>query len=118
MAYVDGFLVPIPKSKLAEYRRMAQKAGKVWMEHGAVEFRECAGDDLDVDFGRSFKEAAGLKRGETVMFSWIVYKSKAQRDRVNAKVMRDPRMNEMDEKTMPFDVKRMCYGGFKVLVDL
>lgn len=117
MAYVDGFLVPVPKSKLAEYRRMAQKAGKVWKEHGALEFRECVGDDLDVQMGRSFKDGAGLKRGETVMFSWIVYKSKAHRDRVNAKVMKDSRM-DMDEKTMPFDVKRMWYGGFKVLVDL
>ena len=118
MAYVDGFLVPVPKSKLAEYRRMAQMAGKVWKEHGALEFRECVGDDLDVEMGRSFKDGAGLKRGETVMFSWIVYKSKAHRDRVNAKVMKDPRMAGMDEKTMPFDVHRMCYGGFKVLVDL
>lgn len=117
MAYVDGFLVPVPKSKLAEYRRMAQKAGKVWKEHGALEFRECVGDDLDVQIGRSFKDGAGLKRGETVMFSWIVYKSKAHRDRVNAKVMKDSRM-DMDEKTMPFDVARMWYGGFKVLVDL
>ena len=118
MAYVDGFLVPVAKGKIAEYRRVAQKAGKVWMEHGALEFRECVGDDLDVgEMGRSFKDAAGLKRGETVMFSWIVYKSKAHRDRVNAKVMKDPRM-DMDEKSMPFDVKRMCYGGFKVLVDL
>jgi uncharacterized protein YbaA (DUF1428 family) len=118
MAYVDGFLVPVPKGKIDEYRRLAQKAGKVWIEHGALEFRECVGDDLDVKTGRSFKEGAGLKRGETVMFSWIVYKSKAHRDRVNAKVMKDPRMTGMDEKEMPFDVKRMWYGGFKVLVDL
>ena len=118
MAYVDGFLVPVSKNKLVEYRRMAQKAGKIWMEHGALEFRECVGEDLDVEVVRSFRDGAGLKRGETVMFSWIVYKSKAQRDRVNAKVMKDPRMDGMDVKTMPFDVKRMCYGGFKVLVDL
>lgn len=118
MAYVDGFLVPVPQSKIAEYRRMAQKAGKVWMEHGALEFRECVADDLDVKEVRSFKDGADLKRGETVMFSWIVYKSKAHRDRVNAKVMKDPRMDSMDQKTMPFDAKRMCYGGFKVLVDL
>ena len=117
MAYVDGFLVPVPKGKLDEYRRLAQKAGKVWLEHGALEFRECVGDDLDVKMGRSFKDGAGLKRGETVMFSWIVYKSKAHRDRVNAKVMKDTRM-DMDEKKMPFDVNRMWYGGFKVLVDL
>ena len=118
MAYVDGFLVPVPKSKLAEYRRMARMAGKVWKEHGALEFRECVADDLEVEMCRSFKDGAGLKRGETVMFSWIVYKSKADRNRVNAKVMKDSRMAGMDEKTMPFDVSRMCYGGFKVLVDL
>ena len=117
MAYVDGFLVPVPKSKLAAYRSMARKAGKIWKEHGALEFRECVGDDLDVKMGRSFKDGAGLKRGETVMFSWIVYKSKADRDRVNARVMKDSRM-DMDEKTMPFDVNRMWYGGFKVMVDL
>lgn len=116
MAYVDGFLVPVPKSKLPEYRRLAREAGKVWMEHGALEFRECVGDDLDVKMGRSFKDGAGLKRGETVMFSWIAYKSKAHRDRVNAKVMKDPRMAGMDEKTVPFDVNRMWYGGFEVLV--
>lgn len=118
MAYVDGFLIPVPKTKVAAYRSMAQKAGKVWMDHGALEFRECVGDDLDVQMGRSFKDGAGLKRGETVMFSWIVYKSKAHRDRVNAKVMKDERMTGMDEKEMPFDVKRMWYGGFKILVDL
>ncbi len=117
MAYVDGFLVPVPKSKLDAYRSMARKAGKIWKEHGALEFRECVGDDLDVKMGRSFKDGAGLKRGETVMFSWIVYKSKADRDRVNARVMKDSRM-DMDEKTMPFDVNRMWYGGFKVMVDL
>jgi uncharacterized protein YbaA (DUF1428 family) len=118
MAYVDGFLVPVPKAKVAAYRSLAQKSGKVWMDHGALEFRECVGDDLDVQMGRSFKDAVGLKRGETVMFSWIVFKSKAHRDRVNAKVMKDPRMDDMDEKQMPFDVKRMCYGGFKPLVEL
>ena len=117
MAYVDGFLVPVPKSKLDAYRSMARTAGKIWKEHGALEFRECVGDDLDVKMGRSFKDGAGLKRGETVMFSWIVYKSKADRDRVNARVMKDSRM-DMDEKTMPFDVNRMWYGGFKVMVDL
>jgi uncharacterized protein YbaA (DUF1428 family) len=119
MPYVDGFLLPVPKKKLDAYRRMAQKAGKVWKELGALEFRECVGDDLEVGMGRSFKDSAELKRGETVMFSWIVYKSKAHRDRVNAKVMKDPRIaNMMNEKSMPFDAKRMAYGGFKVLVDL
>ncbi len=116
MAYVDGFLVPVPKRKLAEYRRMARQAGKIWMEHGALEFRECVGDDLDVKMGTSFKDGTSLKRGETIMFSWITFKSKAHRDRVNANVMKDPRMEGMDEKTVPFDVTRMLYGGFKVLV--
>jgi uncharacterized protein YbaA (DUF1428 family) len=117
--YVDGFLLPIPKRKLDAYRRMAQKAGRIWRQHGAVEFRECAGDDLKVKMGKSFASTTKVKSGETVMFSWIVFKSRAHRDRVNAKVMKDPRLAKMmDPKEMPFDVKRMAYGGFKVLVDL
>jgi uncharacterized protein YbaA (DUF1428 family) len=118
--YVDGFLVPVPKRKLDAYRRMAQKAGRVWRQHGAVEFRECAGDDLKVKMGKSFPSLAKVKSGETVMFSWIVFKSRAHRDRVNAKVMKDPRLAKMmdDPKSMPFDVKRMAYGGFKTVVDL
>ncbi|HEY7470910.1 MAG TPA: DUF1428 domain-containing protein [Gemmatimonadota bacterium] len=118
MPYVDGFLVPVQKRNLDAYRRMAGKAGKVWKELGALEFRECVGDDLDVEMGASFKDTLDLKRGETIMFSWIVYKSKAHRDRVNARVMKDPRIAGMLEKPVPFDVKRMAYGGFKVLVDL
>ncbi len=115
--YVDGFLLPVPKKNVRAYRRMAQKAGRVWREHGALEFRECVGDDLKpkgtVPFGRALK----LKRGETVMFSWIVFKSRAHRDKVNAKVMKDPRLAwMMDPKAMPFDYKRMFYAGFKVLV--
>lgn len=99
------------------YRRQAQKAGKVWRELGALEFRECAGDDLNIkDVGISFPKLARLKPGETVMFSWIVYKSRAQRDRVNAKIMKDPRIAKM-MNVMPFDVKRMTYGGFRVIVD-
>ena len=119
MPYVDGFVVPVPKKNVEVYRRLAQKAGRVWRKHGALEFRECAGDDLEVKMGVSFTRAARLKPGETVMFSWIVYKSRAHRDRVNARVMKDPALAAaMDPKTMPFDVKRMVYGGFRTIVDL
>ena len=119
MPYVDGFLVPVPKNKVQVYRRIAQKAGRVWRKHGALEFRECAGDDLKVKMGVSFTRAARLKPGETVMCSWIVYKSRAHRDRVNAKVMKDPQLTGMmDPKAMPFDMKRMAYGGFRTIVDL
>ena len=121
MAYVDGFLLPIPKKSLDAYRRIALKAGKVWREHGALEYRECSGDDLNVKgMGVSFPRRVRIKRGETVVFSWIVYKSRAHRDRVNAKVMKDPRLAKMmnDPKAMPFDVRRMAYGGFRVIVDL
>jgi uncharacterized protein YbaA (DUF1428 family) len=122
MPYVDGFVIPIAKKKLAAYRAIARKAGKIWVEHGALEYRECTGDDLKgmatkgtTTFGRTFK----LKPGETVMFSWIVYKSKADRNRINAKVMKDPRMAPMmTPEAMPFDLKRMLMGGFKVIVDL
>jgi uncharacterized protein YbaA (DUF1428 family) len=118
MRYVDGFLLPVPKKKLEAYRRMARKAGRVWRDHGALEFRECAGDDLKVKMGMPFPRTVKLKAGETVVFSWIVFKSRAHRDRVNAKVMKDPRIKDMgDPKDMPFHVKRMVYGGFKVLVD-
>ena len=112
--YVDGFVLPVPKQNIAAYRRIAQKAGKIWIEHGALEYRECVGDDMDVKFGLPFPRGIKIKRNETVVFSWIVYKSRAHRDRVNAKVMKDPRM-DMSEP-MPFDCKRMMYGGFKVLV--
>ena len=118
MRYVDGYVLPVPRKNLQAYRRMAEKAGKIWREHGALEYRECAGNDLNVKWGVSFPRRMKLKRGETVVFSWIVFQSRAHRDRVNAKVMKDPRLtNMMDAKTMPFDVKRMVYGGFKVLVD-
>jgi uncharacterized protein YbaA (DUF1428 family) len=117
--YVDGFLLPVPKRKLDAYRRIAQKAGRIWRQHGAVEFRECAGDDLKVKMGKSFPSLIKVKSGETVMFSWIVFKSRAHRDRVNAKVMKDPRLAKMmDPKAMPFDVRRMAFGGFRVVVDL
>jgi uncharacterized protein YbaA (DUF1428 family) len=118
MKYVDGFVLCVPKRNLAAYRRMAAKAGKIWREYGALEFRECAGDEIDkVPVGLSFVQLAKPKRGETVLFSWIVYKSKADRNRINAKVMKDPRLVG-DAKTMPFDVKRMTMGGFRTLVDL
>jgi uncharacterized protein YbaA (DUF1428 family) len=119
MPYVDGFLIPVPRKNLDAYRRMSAKAGKVWKDHGALEYRECVGDDLRPKGVKPFPHQLKTKPGETVVFSWIVYKSKAQRDRINAKVMKDPRLaNMMDPKDMPFDLKRMVYGGFKVLVDL
>jgi uncharacterized protein YbaA (DUF1428 family) len=118
MKYVDGYVLPVPKKNLQAYRRMAQKAGKVWREYGALEFRECVGDDLETKMAVSFPRTLKLKRGETVVFSWIVFKSRAHRDSVNARVMKDPRLAKMmDEKLMPFDSKRMVYGGFKVVVD-
>jgi uncharacterized protein YbaA (DUF1428 family) len=118
MRYVDGYVVPVPKKKLEAYRRMAQKAGKVWREHGALELVECVADDVKPGKLTSFPQSVKLKKGETVVFSYIVYKSRAHRDRVNAKVMKDPRLAKMcDPKNMPFDVKRMTYGGFKILVD-
>ena len=117
--YVDGFVLPVPKRNVEAYRRMAQQAGKIWREHGALEYIECAGDDVKPGKLTSFPQSVKLKAGETVFFSWIVYKSRAHRDRVNAKVMKDPRLaNMMDPKKMPFDMKRMSYGGFKVEVGL
>ena len=117
MRYVDGFLLPVPKKKLQAYRRLAQKAGKIWKEHGALEYRECIGDDMNIKGMVPFPRAAKAKAGEKVFFSWIVYKSKAHRDRVIKKVMKDPRLASMIEKP-PFDMKRMACGGFKALVDL
>jgi uncharacterized protein YbaA (DUF1428 family) len=117
MPYVDGFVLPVPRRNLRAYRRMAEKAGRIWQEHGALEYRECVGDDLDVKMGTPFPRQLGLKRGETVVFSWIVYRSRAHRDEVNAKVMKDPRL-AADAKGMPFDAERMLYGGFETVVDL
>ena len=118
MAYVDGFVVPVPKRKVQAYRRMAQKAGKVLREHGALEYRECIADDVKWGKRTSFPRSVKQKPGETVVFSYIVYKTKADRDRVNKKVMADKRLaSMMDMENMPFDGKRMIYGGFKVLVD-
>ena len=118
MRYVDGFVLPVPKKNLDAYRRLAQKAGRIWREHGALEFRECVADDVKVGKQTSFPRSVKLKRGETVIFSYIVYKSRAHRDRVNAKVMKDPRLAKMmNPKAMPFDGRRMFWGGFKVLLD-
>ncbi|NJD89071.1 MAG: DUF1428 domain-containing protein [Betaproteobacteria bacterium] len=116
--YVDGFIVPVPKRKLPAYRRMARLGASIWREHGALEYRECIAEDVKVGKLTSFPRSVKLKRGETVVFSWIVYKSRAQRDRVNAKAMKDPRLAPMmDMKRMPFDMKRMIYGGFEIFVD-
>jgi uncharacterized protein YbaA (DUF1428 family) len=118
MKYVDGFVLAVPTRNLAAYRKMSTAAGKVWRKHGALEYVEAVGDDLDVKFGLSFKKLVKPKRGETVIFSWIVFKSRAHRDQVNKKVMADPILKKMMEKgPMPFDVKRMAYGGFKFLVE-
>ena len=117
MPYVDGFIVPVPKKNLAAYRSLAKKAGKVWREHGALDYCEWVAEDVKVGKLTSFPRSVKLKPSETVFFSWIVYKSRAHRDRVNAKVMKDKRIAGMDMKDMPFDPKRMIYGGFKVMVD-
>jgi len=117
MRYVDGFVAPVPKKNLQAYRRMARTAGKVWRECGALEYIECVADDVKPGKCTSFPQSVKLKSGEVVVFSYIVYKSRAQRDRINAKVMKDPRLAKMmDPKTMPLDGKRMFWGGFKVLV--
>ena len=115
--YVDGFVIPLPAKNVAAYRAMARKGGKVWIEHGALEYHECVGEDLDQKFGTPFPRSAKVKPGETVVFAWIVFKSRAHRDRVNAKVMKDPRLHHPLEE-MPFDLKRMVYGGFTSIVDL
>ena len=119
MPYVDGFVLAVPRKNLKAYIRMSQKAGRIWREFGAIEYRECVGDDLKTNMGLPFPRLARAKAGETVVFSWILYKSRAQRDQVNKKVMKDPRMAKMMKDTpMPFDVKRMSYGGFKTIVDM
>jgi len=119
MRYVDGYVLVVPKKNLDIYRRMAQKASKVWKDHGALEYSECVGDDLDVKWGIPFPKMAKAKPGDTIVFSWIVYKSRAHRDRVNEKVMKDPRMAAMMnmKDKHPFDLKRMAFGGFKVIVE-
>jgi uncharacterized protein YbaA (DUF1428 family) len=117
--YVDGFVLAVPKDNVDAYRRHARKAGKVWRDHGALEYRECVADDVSVGKLTSFPRSVKAKPDETVVFAWIVFKSRAHRDRVNAKVMKDPRLADtMEPNAMPFDTKRMIYGGFKVVVDV
>lgn len=117
MAYVDGFVLAVPRRKIGEYRKIARQAGKIWKEYGAVDYWECAGDDIGHKAAAPFKKAVRLKPGEVVFFSWITYKSKTVRNRVNKKIMSDPRIAKMmDPKNPPFDMKRMAYGGFKAIV--
>lgn len=117
--YVDGFVVPVPRRNLDAYRRMAENAGKIWMDHGALQYWECTGDDVKPGKVTSFPQSVQLQEGEVVVFSWILYNSREHRDSVNAKVMEDPRMKDMmDPKSMPFDGKRMFWGGFKTLVEM
>jgi uncharacterized protein YbaA (DUF1428 family) len=117
--YVDGFVVPVPADNVEAYRRMARRAGKIWREYGALEYVECLADDVKPGKTTSFPQSVKLKEGEVVVFSWIAYKSRKDRDRINAKVMADPRLADMmDPKAMPFDAKRMFWGGFKTMVEL
>lgn len=116
--YVDGFVLPVPRQNLAAYRRLARKAGAIWREHGALEYIECVGDDVKPGKTTSFPQSVKLKPDETVVFAWIVYRSRAHRDRVNAKVMSDPRMASMHGASLPFDGRRMFWGGFKPLVEM
>jgi uncharacterized protein YbaA (DUF1428 family) len=118
MAYVDGFVIPLPKKNLAAYKRIATAAGKIWRDHGALEYHECIGEDLNMKFGAPFPKFSKAKPGETVVFSWIVFRSRAHRDAVNARVMKDPRLAKLCPETPVFDTKRMAYGGFTAIVDL
>ena len=118
MSYVNGFVVPVPKKNLSAYQRMARKAGTIWKEYGALEYVECVADDVKTGKVTSFPQSVKLKPGEVVVFSWIMYKSRKHRDSINAKVMKDPRIAGMDPKSMPFDGKRMFWGGFKPLIEL
>lgn len=117
MSYVDGFIVPVPQERLADYKKMARKAGKIWKELGALAYVECAADDVQVGKWTSFPRSVKLKEGETVVFSWIVYESREARDDINKRVMADPRL-DMDPTAMPFDGKRMIYGGFTTMLQL
>ncbi len=115
--YIDGFVIPVPRKNLAAYTRIAKQACKIWLEYGALDYKESVGDDLDHKFCRPFPKGIRAKTGEIIIFAYIVYKSRAHRDQVNAKVMKDPRIAQMcDPKNTPFDCKRMLYGGFKVIV--
>jgi uncharacterized protein YbaA (DUF1428 family) len=117
MAYVDGFVIPVPKKSLAAYKKMARLGAKVWMEHGALSYVECVGDDVPVGKLTSFPRSVKMKKNETVIFAFITYKSRRDRDRVNKLAMNDPRFARYDWKSMPFDAKRMIYGGFKTIVE-
>lgn len=118
MQYVDGFVIPLPKKNIETYRRIAKKCGKIWREYGALDYKECVAEDVKPGKYTSFPQSVKLKKDEVVIFSWITFKSRAHRDRVNKKVMADPRLNEMmSKKDMPFDAKRMIYGGFETLVE-
>jgi uncharacterized protein YbaA (DUF1428 family) len=118
MPYVDGFVLPVPQDRLGDYRKLARKAGKVWMEHGALQYVECVADDVQAGKSTSFPQAVKLKPGEVVVFSWILYRSRAHRDKVNGLAMADPRIAGMGPEAMPFDGKRMFWGGFKPIVEL
>ncbi len=118
MAYVDGFVLPVPKDRLDDYRKLARKAGKIWKEYGALEYIECVEDDVKPGKSTSFPQAVKRKPDEVVVFAWIVYRSRAHRDRVNAKVMADPRLASMDPKHVPFDGRRMFWGGFRPIVSM
>ena len=116
--YVDGFVIPVPKKNIAAYHKMAAAAAKIWMEYGALQYFETVGDDINANFGMPFTKLAKTAKNETVVFSWIIYKNKAHRDKVNKLIMKDPRIeNMMKNKKMPFDGNKMSYGGFKVLVE-
>lgn len=114
--YVDGFVLPIPKRSVKTYQRIAKEGEKIWREHGALDYRECVGDDLNIKMGLPFPRGIRSKPGETIVFAYIVFKSRAHRDKVNAKVFKDPRLQNMSPKDMPFDTKRMLYGGFTTIV--
>lgn len=118
MAYVDGFVVPVPRDKVEDYRKMAEEAGKVWMKHGALSFHECVADDVPDGKTTDFKRSVKLEDGEVVVFAWIVYESRERRDEINARVMEDPFLKNHDMDQMPFDAKRMIYGGFREIVSL
>lgn len=117
MPYVDGFVLAVPEKKLSEYKKISRKAGKLWMEHGALSYVECVGDDVPVGKLTSFTKAVDLKKGETVILAWITYRSRRHRDSVNRKVMADPRL-EADMSEMPVDGERIIFGGFKSIIEL
>lgn len=116
--YVDGFVIVVPKKNIEAYKKISKRAGKIWLEYGALEYRECVSDDVNVDFGLPFPKLVHAKKNEVVLFSWIVYKSKGHRNRVNKKVMADERLNKDCADSMPFDIKKMSYGGFEMIVDM